>query len=76
MSKKPLTKIAVQSAKPGVKAYKISDEKGMFLLVTPSGGKLWRHKYRYQKKEKLMALVSTQKSALKQHEKRATPLEY
>ena len=56
MSKKPLTKIAVQSAKPGVKAYKISDEKGMFLLVTPSGGKLWRHKYRYQKKEKLMAL--------------------
>lgn len=56
MPKKPLTKIAVQSAKPGVQAYKISDEKGMFLLVTPSGGKLWRYKYRYQKKEKLMAL--------------------
>lgn len=65
MSKKPLTKIAVQSAKPGVKDYKIYDEKGMFLKVTPSGGKLWRLKYRYHGKEKSMALGKYPEVSLK-----------
>jgi hypothetical protein len=32
----------VKNAKPKDKPYKLSDEKGLYLLVTPSGGKLWR----------------------------------
>lgn len=52
----PLTDTAVRNAKPTEKAFKLSDERGMFLLVTPAGGKLWRIKYRILGKEKLLAL--------------------
>lgn len=51
-----LTDTAIRKAKPGEKPVKLSDEKGMFLLVTPAGGKLWRMKYRHSGKEKLLAL--------------------
>jgi len=36
----PLTDVAIRQAKPDTKATKLSDEKGMFLLITPAGGKL------------------------------------
>lgn len=36
----------VRAAKPRVSSWKLADEKGLFLLVTPSGGKLWKLKYR------------------------------
>lgn len=52
----PLTDIAIRSAKPGAKPIKLSDGSGMFLLVTPAGGKLWRLKYRVDGKEKLLAM--------------------
>ena len=42
-----LTDLAVKKAKPTEKAYKLSDSAGMFILVSPSGAKLWRLKYRY-----------------------------
>lgn len=51
-----LTDMAVRNAKPREKAYKLSDERGMYLEVTPSGGKLWRLKYRFEGKEKRLAL--------------------
>lgn len=51
-----LTDVAAKSAKPREKAYKLSDEKGMFLLVTPAGSKWWRLKYRFAGKEKLLSL--------------------
>jgi integrase len=35
--------------------YRMTDGRGLFLLVTPAGGKLWRWKYRYQGSEKLMS---------------------
>lgn len=38
------------------KPYTLADEKGLYLQVTPSGGKLWRMKYRFAGKEKLLAL--------------------
>jgi integrase len=41
-----LTVTAINNAKPQIKPYKLSDERGLFLLVTPSGGRLWRMKYR------------------------------
>ncbi|WP_107718594.1 MULTISPECIES: integrase arm-type DNA-binding domain-containing protein [unclassified Novosphingobium] len=40
------------------KDYKLADEKGLYLLVRPTGGKLWRLKYRIAGKEKLLALGS------------------
>ncbi len=42
------------TAKP--KPYKIADGDGLFLLVTPAGGKYWRLKYFFAGKEKLLAL--------------------
>lgn len=51
-----LTDPAVRTAKPADKPRKMADEKGLFLLVAPSGGKWWRLKYRFGGKEKLLAL--------------------
>ena len=47
---------AIKALKPQAKQYKASDEKGLYLLVTPAGGKLWRLKFRIAGKEKLLAL--------------------
>lgn len=52
----PLTDMQVLKAKPEGKQITLFDGGGMFLLVTPSGGKLWRFKYRYEKKAKLISL--------------------
>lgn len=41
-----LTATALKNVKPKQQAYKLADEKGLLLLVTPSGGMLWRFKYR------------------------------
>jgi hypothetical protein len=41
-----ITDTAVRAAKPRDKEYKLADGGGLYLLVTPSGGKLWRLKYR------------------------------
>ena len=41
-----LTETAIRALKPKAKAYKVADEKGLYLLVTPSGGRLWRMKFR------------------------------
>lgn len=51
-----LTDFAIRNAKPGPKAVKLSDSAGMFLLITPAGGKLWRLKYRIDGREKLLAI--------------------
>ena len=52
----PLTDVKVRNADPKQKAYRIPDAKGLHLFVTPSGGKLWRWKYRFNGAQKLMAL--------------------
>ena len=51
-----LTDVAIRNAKPGPKAIKLADGNGMFLLVTPAGGKLWRLKFRIDGREKLLAI--------------------
>jgi hypothetical protein len=48
----PLTDIQVKNAKPKTKEYKLADGGGLYLLITPSGGKLWRFKYRFGGVEK------------------------
>jgi integrase len=49
-----LTDTAIKRSHPEDKPYKLADGKGLYLLVNPSGGKLWRWKYRFEGKEKLM----------------------
>lgn len=51
-----LTDTTIKNAKPGNKPTKIFDERGLFLLVTPNGGKWWRLRYRFDDKEKLLSL--------------------
>lgn len=52
----PLTDTAVKKAKPGPKPVKLTDGKGLYLLVNPGGSKLWRYKYRVLGKEKILSL--------------------
>lgn len=52
----PLTNLQIQGAKPADKPQKLFDEKGLYLLVQPNGGKWWRFKYRFGGKERLLAL--------------------
>jgi hypothetical protein len=52
-----LKEAQVVNAKPEKEAsYRMFDGGGLFLFVTPSGGKLWRLKYRYEGKERLLSL--------------------
>jgi integrase len=52
----PLSDVAVRTMKSRERAYKVYDRDGLFLLVNPGGSKLWRWRYRFDLKEKLMAL--------------------
>ena len=50
-----LTALTVKNARPKAKPYKIGDEKGLYLVVTAGGSKLWRFDYRYDGKRKTLA---------------------
>jgi len=52
----PLTDTAIRRAKPIAKSFRKADSAGLYLEVSPSGGKLWRFKYRFDRKQKLLAL--------------------
>lgn len=54
----PLTDIQVSKAKPKDKSYKLTDGGGLYLLISPTGGKLWRMDYRYTEKRKTLAFGS------------------
>ena len=51
-----LTDIAVKNSKPKEKAYKLSDGHGLYLQISPSGGKLWRYDFAINKHRKTLAL--------------------
>ncbi|MGA9917606.1 MAG: integrase arm-type DNA-binding domain-containing protein [Paraburkholderia sp.] len=51
-----LTDTAIRRAKARARKYKRYDARGLYLLVTAANGRLWRFKYRYQGKERLLAL--------------------
>ncbi|MCH7866194.1 MAG: integrase arm-type DNA-binding domain-containing protein [Myxococcales bacterium] len=51
-----LTNTAIRAAKPSEKAKRMFDGRGLYLEVSPSGGKLWRFKYRFGGVEKRLAL--------------------
>lgn len=65
-----LSDIRIRNVKPGDKAIKLADGGGMFLLVTPAGGKLWRLKYRIDGREKLLAIGSYPELSLSDARKR------
>ena len=49
-----LTDTAIRALKPGAKEFKKSDTGGLHLLIKPSGAKLWRLAYRFDKKQKTL----------------------
>lgn len=51
-----LTTLSIRALKPQSKPYKLSDGKGLFLLVQPSGAKLWRLRFRHRGIERKLAL--------------------
>ncbi|MBE0152115.1 tyrosine-type recombinase/integrase [Serratia sp. PL7] len=51
-----LTDVKVRSAKPTDKPYKLTDGEGMHLMVHPNGSKYWRLQYRFDGKQKMLAL--------------------
>jgi integrase len=50
-----LTALAIKNAKSRAKPYKLADSDGLYLLVTPSGGRCWRMNYRHLGKQKTLA---------------------
>jgi integrase len=52
----PLTDVVIRGAKPTTKAIKLYDSGGLYLEVSPSGGKWWRLKYRFNGKENRISL--------------------
>lgn len=65
-----LTETAIRNAKPLDKPRKLFDDRGLYLLVTPAGGYLWRMKYRFAGTEKLLALGQYPDVSLKQARER------
>ena len=52
----PLSDATIRNLKPGEKPYKRYDFDGLFVLVKPTGSRLWQFKYRLDGKEKLLSI--------------------
>jgi len=52
----PLTNISIKKAKPKKKPYKLTDFGGLYLLIKPNKSKLWRWKYRIDRKENVYSI--------------------
>lgn len=51
-----LTDVAIRQAKPGSKRVRMFDGDGLYLELSPAGGKWWRFKYRYAGRERRLSL--------------------
>ena len=51
-----LSATGVSKAKASEKPQKLTDGGGMYLLIQPTGAKLWRMDYRFENKRKTLAL--------------------
>ena len=60
-----LTMAAINAAKPASKSFKMTDEKGLYLLVHPNGSLYWRMDYRFAGKRKTIALGVMPETSLK-----------
>jgi integrase len=61
-----LSDAAIRAAKPAARQFKLYDGRGLYLIVKPSGGKLWRLKYHYLGKEQVLSLGSYPDLGLKE----------
>jgi uncharacterized protein RhaS with RHS repeats len=52
----PLTFLAIKALKPRQSIYRVADNGGLCLQVTPAGGKLWRYRYRFNGKAQMLSL--------------------
>lgn len=62
----PLSDTTIKNAKAKEAAYKLPDEKGMYLLVSTNGGRYFRLDYRFGRKRKTLALGVYPETSLKQ----------
>lgn len=62
----PLTDTAIRNAKPAEKPVRMFDAGGLYLEISPAGGRLWRLKYRFGGKEKRLALGAYPEVGLKE----------
>ena len=60
-----LTATQIRTTKPREKPYKLFDERGLYLMIQPNGGRWWRFRYRYQGREKLLSLGTYPDTPLK-----------
>jgi hypothetical protein len=51
-----LTDLVLKNAKAGVKTRRMSDGGGLFLEIRPNGSRYWRIAYRFDGKQKLLAV--------------------
>ena len=68
----PLTDTAIRAAKPTEKQQKLFDGNGLYLLVFPSGSKVWRYKYHLRGREKLISLGAYPEVSLKDAREKAS----
>jgi integrase len=61
-----LTDVKIKALKPKDKLYAVSDEKGLYLEVSTTGGKWWRFKYRFDGKQKRLSVGTYPDVGLKQ----------
>lgn len=66
----PLTDTVIRKAKTSEKTRRLFDGGGLYIEISPAGGKLWRLKYRYSGKEKRLALGIYPEVSLAQARKR------
>ena len=52
----PLNDMTVRSAKAKAKPYRLTDERGPYLLVSVTGSRLWRFDYRFLGRRLAMAM--------------------
>jgi Arm domain-containing DNA-binding protein len=51
----PLTDVSVRQARAKEKEYRLSDERGLLLMVRPTGAKWWRLRYRFQGRHQMIS---------------------
>lgn len=62
----PLTATQIRNAKPKAKEYKLFDGGGLYLSISPKGGKWWRLKYLFESKEHRISLGTYPSTPLKE----------
>lgn len=62
----PLTDTQIRNAKPRAKPYRLFDGGGLYLEISPAGGRWWRYKYRFNNKEKRISLGTYPDTGLKE----------